>query len=190
MTMRRWRLPLFLSGLILLSQAFSLPSPVRDAATLQWASGFTMQYPLWHVVFTPFCGIADALTVLSYHQEIIFLIWTLALFFILGGLRRGGLLMLALIVFLAWGGLVPRPMGRLVAGNPNVLLIDFHSHTSFSHDGRPMFTPERNMAWHRDQGYSASFITDHNRVEASQMAKKESSQDWQETGYRSLEGKK
>jgi len=188
MTARRWRFPLFLSGLILLSQAFPLPSPVRDAATLQGVTGFTMHYPLGHLLFTPFCGLADVLTVLSYHQGIVMGIWVVTLFFILGGWRRGGVCFFLLLVFVAWGALIPRPMGRLVAGDPDVLLIDFHSHTRYSHDGRPMFTPERNMAWHRDQGYAASFITDHNRVEASQIANRESEADWPKTGYRSLQG--
>jgi len=51
-----------------------------------------------------------------------------------------------------------------------------------------MFTPGRNMAWHREQGYNAAFITDHNRVESAQQAKALSRADWRRTGYRSLEG--
>jgi len=39
-----------------------------------------------------------------------------------------------------------------------------------------------------DQGYNASFITDHNRIESSQKAKAISRADWKATGYRSLEG--
>jgi len=79
-------------------------------------------------------------------------------------------------------------MGKLHADNSNVLLIDFHSHSQISHDGRPSFTPEANMHWHAEQGYGAAFITDHNRTEASQWAKEDSRHLWKETGYRSLEG--
>ena len=79
-------------------------------------------------------------------------------------------------------------MGRLISADPNVLLIDFHSHTQFSHDGRPSFSPEANMRWHERQGYNASFITDHNLVDAAEIAKKDSEGNWQHTGYRSLEG--
>jgi len=185
---RSWRRPLCLSGFILFLQAFPIPSSVREAATVQWVSGFTMHYPLWHVVWTPFCGIADVLTVLSYHQVIVFGVWAIVLLLAIGGFRRFLPCFFLLLLFLAWGGLVPRPMGRLVAKDSDILLIDFHSHTQISHDGRPSFSPAANMAWHQNQGYNAAFITDHNRTEAASWAKEDSKHDWKETGYRSLEG--
>ena len=188
MTPRSWRVPLFLSGLVLLSQSCPLLSPVRDAATLQRVPGFSLHYPFWHLVMTPFCSVADTLTVLGLHEGIVLVVWMLGLFFIFGGLCRGSVLTAAFILFLAWGTLVPRPMGRLVAADPGTLLIDFHSHSMFSHDGRRSFTPQANMRWHQLQGYEASFITDHNRAEAAQIAKGVSQLDWQNTGYRSLSG--
>jgi hypothetical protein len=127
------------------------------------------------------------LTVFSAHQDYVLVAYVLfgCLF---AGWRRGTLYFLVFAAFVAWGALVPRPMGRLVAEDPGILLIDFHSHSQFSHDGRRSFTPQANMRWHRLQGYDASFITDHNRVEAAQIAKGLSQIDWQKTGYRSLEG--
>jgi len=187
MMTRPWRLPLFLSGLVLLSQAFPLPSPVRDAATLAWAGGFHLIFPVWHILFTPFCSVADHLTVLSAHQDYVLVAYVF-IGCLFAGWKRGSLYFLLFAAFIAWGVLVPRPMGRLVAQDPGTLLIDFHSHSQFSHDGRPSFTPQANMRWHRLQGYEASFITDHNRVEAAQIAQGISQADWQKTGYRSLEG--
>jgi len=187
MAPRRWRLPLFLSGLVLLSQAFPLPSPVRDAATLSWASGFHLILPAWHILFTPFCSLADHLSVLSFHQDYVLVFYVIA-GCLLTGWRRGALYFMLFVAFIAWGVLVPRPMGKLVSDNPSTLLIDFHSHSLYSHDGRHSFTPQANMRWHRLQGYEASFITDHNRVEAAQIAKGISQMDWQTTNYRSLEG--
>src|ERR1700687_2276074 len=184
---RPWRVALFLSGLVLLSQAFPLASPVRDAATLAWAPHYHLVYPDWHLVFTPFCSVADALTMLSYHQDIVLVIWFFVLAFGFGGIRRGLLFFGLFMSFIVWGVLTPRPMGRLVPDDAGTLLIDFHSHTQFSHDGRPSFTPEANRQWHWRQGYGASFITDHNRIEASQIAKIASRNDWRQTGYRSLE---
>ncbi len=96
--------------------------------------------------------------------------------------------LIGLIGFLLWGALVPRPMAKLVPHDPDVLLVDFHSHTRYSHDGRPSFSPERNMEWHRLQGFHAGFITDHNRVDGALEAKELSRQNWQQTGYRSLLG--
>jgi hypothetical protein len=170
MTSRAWRLPLMLSGLVLLSQAFGLPSPVRDAATLNWAPGFHLVFPTWHLLFTPFCSLADLLTVFSLRQIDVLIAWVL-IGCLLAGRKRGPLVLAFFMAFVAWGALIPRPMGRLLPDDPDVLLIDFHSHSLFSHDGRRSFSPEANMRWHRLQGYGASFITDHNRVEAAQIAK-------------------
>ncbi len=183
-----WRLPLFISGLVLMSQAFPLPSPVRDAATGSWVSGFSLRGPFLYNVFAPFCGIADRLTLLSYHQLIVFLVY-LAVAALLGlGFRKGSAALVLFLLFAAWVVLAPRPTGRLEARDPDVLIIDFHSHSNVSHDGRKSFTAESNMLWHREQGYGASFITDHNRIESAQKAKAISRGDWKESHYRSLEG--
>src|SRR5581483_1362006 len=112
------------------------------------------------------------LTILSVHEAQVFVLSALLLFYVIGGLKKGSWCLLAFLVFIAWGVLVPRPMGRLVTDLPDTLLIDFHSHTSFSHDGRPSFTPDHNRQWHRLQGYDASFITDHNRVDGAETAKR------------------
>lgn len=186
---KSWRRPLLLSGIVLLSQAFPLASPVRDVVSETWARGYTIHFPFWHIVFTPFCGIADFLTILSLREAGIFFIYLLGVFFFFcRKWPRWFIAPLAFVSFLAWGAFVSRPMAKLIANDPDILLIDFHSHTQVSHDGRKSFTPEANMAWHREQGYGAAFITDHNRIEASQAAKRIARATWRETGYRSLEG--
>jgi histidinol phosphatase-like PHP family hydrolase len=188
---KAWRLPVFLSGLVLLSQGFLLPSPVIDIATTDWASGFIYKLPPLYLVFAPFCSVADQITLFSYHQAWFFLGWVVlgTLFFL--GWRRGGKVLGFFLVFLAWAILVPHPQARLVTDDPNILLIDFHSHTLASHDGRklpPAFSAERNMRWHANQGYEAGFITDHNRIDAALEAKILSRKEWARNGYRSLEG--
>jgi hypothetical protein len=187
-TAGRWQGPLLLSGLLCLSQSDPLPSPVRDAATLAWAPGFHLELPLWHLLLTPFCSLADAWTVLSFHQLLATIAAVLLLAFLFGGSKRGMIISALLLAFLAWGALVPRPMGRLQADDPDCLLIDFHSHSKASHDGRRSFTAAANQRWHRLQGYDAGFITDHNRVESAVEAKADSSRGWTSTGYRSLQG--
>ncbi len=183
-----WRVPIFWSGFALLSQAFALPGPVRDAASLAWPNGFHLHFPAAHLLFTPFCSTADFLTVLSAKQIEAFCIVLFIGIFVFLRLRTALISLMCFIGFVAWGALIPRPMAKLVADDPDILLVDFHSHTRFSHDGRPMFTAERNMAWHQAQGYEAAFITDHNRVEASQAAFAESIANWHAVGFRSLEG--
>src|SRR5690349_19746695 len=112
-TAGRWQVPLLLCGLLYLSQSCPLPSPVRDAATLSWAPGYHLEFPFWHLVFTPFCSVADAITVLSFHHLLAALAVFLTAAFLIGGLRIGALSGLGLIVFLAWGAVIPRPMARL-----------------------------------------------------------------------------
>ena len=124
-----------------MSQGNSLPSPVRDAAFLSWVPGFHMQFPVWHLIFTPFCSTADYLTLLSLKQAELFCAYLFILLFVLLAMRRALIGIGLFMVYVAWAILVPRPMGRLMAQDPDILLIDFHSHTQYSHDGRPSFTP-------------------------------------------------
>ncbi len=184
----RVRLALLWTGLILLSQAFPLPSSVQNAATDAWEMGYRFDFPLAYILSAPFSMVADACTLLGAQGSFALLGWLVVFSLLVLGIKRGIIFILLFTGFAAWGALAPRPMARLVAENPDVLLIDFHSHSQRSHDGRPSFTPEANRSWHRAQGYGASFITDHNRIEASQASKEASRQDWQKTGYSSLEG--
>ena len=115
MTKRRkfWRVPLFLSGLLILSQAFPLPGPVRDAATGLWPAGFYIQFPLLHLLFTPFCSTADYLTLLSVKQAGLFVGALFIAFILFFSPRKAALAILLFVAFVAWGALVPRPMAKL-----------------------------------------------------------------------------
>ncbi len=62
-------------------------------------------------------------------------------------------------------------MASLTVLDPDALIYDSHSHTSFSWDGRKAFTPEKNLEWHHEAGFHAAFITDHNRVDGVSRAK-------------------
>lgn len=187
MTRPSWRFVLLWLGVLLLGQAFALPSPVRDAVTESWAAGFQLIPSRWHLVFTPFTSLADQLTALSLRELYALQAWVIVGLILLFRWRFW-LALLGWLGFVAWAALAPRPMARLVAADPDTAIIDFHSHSQFSHDGRPSFTPEANMRWHQEQGYHAAFITDHNRMEASLWANEKSKRDWAITGYRSLLG--
>jgi hypothetical protein len=54
-----------------------------------------------------------------------------------------------------------RPMATIALPDPDLLAVDFHSHTSASHDGRAGFDAERNRAWHSSAGFNAVYVTDH-----------------------------
>ncbi|MBI3789390.1 MAG: hypothetical protein HY275_00730 [Gemmatimonadetes bacterium] len=52
-------------------------------------------------------------------------------------------------------------MARLQVYDPELVVVDFHSHTQASHDGRPGFGVEQNRAWHQKAGYHVAYVTDH-----------------------------
>lgn len=76
-------------------------------------------------------------------------------------LRAAALALLALVAFYVVDVLAPRPMAALRIDDPAVVLVDVHSHTTASHDGRPGFTAAANREWHREAGFDVAYITDH-----------------------------
>jgi hypothetical protein len=52
-------------------------------------------------------------------------------------------------------------MASLALDDPGLLAVDFHSHTSASHDGRAGFDAERNRDWHSAAGFNVAYVTDH-----------------------------
>jgi len=152
-------------------------------------------------------GFADVATALSLRQGIVLLAWFLMGYVAwrcLRGARRqvsapswprvvGRELAMALAFLLFLAGLVAwvmlgsRPMTFLIAADPDTLLVDFHSHTSESWDGRKGFTWRENMRWHEAQGFNAGFLTDHNVFDASRAAAENSPTDAAH-GYVSLRG--
>jgi len=66
-----------------------------------------------------------------------------------------------LVAFYATGALMMRPMASLQVDDPDLVVVDFHSHTEASHDGRRGFSVERNREWHHQAGYNVAYVTDH-----------------------------
>ena len=69
--------------------------------------------------------------------------------------------LIALLAFYAAAVFLPRPMTAIQLDDPDLLAVDFHSHTNHSHDGWSRFTAARNRAWHEGGGFDAAYITDH-----------------------------
>lgn len=193
---------------ILAAQVFRFPSTLKDAATGEFLPGYSLEFPWGHLLSAPLSAWADQITFngLSQHKVLLLYILLGYWFFWAYGkfwgerkegagppLRRavpralGGyaLYLAAALAFLSWAMLYPRPAARLRLGSPEELAVDFHSHTRHSHDGRASFTPRANMDWHRDMGFKAGFITDHNLSEGSE----EAAESWKSGGkYRPLRG--
>jgi hypothetical protein len=150
-------------------------APIRDAVTLQPLEHMRLVVGPWFVVLAPLYDVWDAMTLLPIagHAAILaaltiaYVVWRSRV-----ARRRSRRLdwrelvkgSVALTLVLAWyavGAIAPRPMAALAVDDPDDVVVDFHSHTEASHDGRFGFTAERNREWHRGAGYDVDYITDH-----------------------------
>ena len=132
-----------------------------------------------YAILAPFCALLDMQSLLTIPQHIAVLVTLLVGFCIWRAVaynrsasfpvwRRelGGLLLFVIVapgLLLLVNVLVPRPMARLQVDDPDVVVVDVHTHTASSHDGRPDWTQARVRDWHRASGYNVAYITDHKR---------------------------
>jgi len=161
-----------LLALVLVSAFVPIP-PIVDAVTGAVPGDASLARPALYVVLAPISNTLDALTFLTIERAQVLLgTWTIAL--ALWGLvsaknRRGRLvrIILAPVVVLALAGaavMLPRPVPALESADSDATIIDFHSHTQASHDGRHGWTLDDLARWHADQGFQAAYVTDHNVV--------------------------
>lgn len=177
----KYRWPLSITLCIAVTAAFSL-SPLVDVARPDSAVTATLNAPIVYDVLAPASNILDALTMLSPTQY--WATFALCALLIIGGeivgdVRRarcfrarqasrtcvrfaGGTVAILGIMLL-----LLRPMASLRVSDPDLIVVDFHSHTSASHDGRAGFDAERNREWHRAAGFNAVYITDHRTFEGA-----------------------
>ncbi len=78
------------------------------------------------------------------------------------------LFLASIFVVYAAVALLPRPMAQLTTTDDEVFVVDFHSHTRYSHDGRSGWTEEDVRNWHRGAGYDVAYITDHASYEGAE----------------------
>ncbi|MDB4899212.1 MAG: hypothetical protein JWN53_1020 [Gemmatimonadetes bacterium] len=179
-----WALAIVL--LVVGSAPFAVDS-LRDSATLLPTIEATLRRPIGYVLLAPLSDLLDLLSLLSLRQHVA-LVLTLVLGYAVWWWRLGrfvpetvvhtparrrvrqavriGLALLALVGAYALAVLLPRPMAALEVA-PRLLVVDFHAHTRYSHDGRPDWTPEDVRNWHRDAGFAATYISDHRSYEGS-----------------------
>src|SRR3982751_6439671 len=175
-----WRWPLGISAAIIATSLFPLPALVdvtRPGALLRASLRTSFAYDL----MAPVSNVFDALTLLSPAQFYATLV-TGAVVFALIALRTsrnatawlragvryfGGAIAVTGLLLVA-----ARPMASISLGDPDLIAIDFHSHTSASHDGRAGFDAEHNRDWHRSAGYDAVYVTDHRTFDGAVEASK------------------
>ena len=185
---RMRRLPwgvIVIIALLALSAAWAI-DPIRDAATLGPVSDATLHRPAGYLLLAPFSAIFDTLTLLSVRQHVAFVV-TLVVIWAFWWWRRlpeldvaitparravriaarVGMALAALIALYLAAILLPRPMAGLDTAGPDLIAIDFHTHTKYSHDGRPDWTPEDVRDWHRKAGFDVAYVTDHRTFEGA-----------------------
>lgn len=155
--------------------AFSL-SPLVDVVPLQSPAAASLKTSLLYDVLAPVSNVLDTLTLLSPAQYLAtFGLCLVALFApaVIRNARRprefSPASTIALCLRCAGGTLAivglmivgKRPMAALDLQDADLIAVDFHSHTSASHDGRTDFDAERNREWHQSAGFNAAYITDH-----------------------------
>lgn len=150
---------------------------LTDAATGAAIPDGRLALPFLYRVFAPVCDTLDTLSLFSERQHIAF-IATCALFYAVfrwrcrssdaNGWSRcrkecllAGFAFLSLVAVYAAGTTLPRPMATLAMSSPGAVVVDFHSHTAFSWDGRGEFTPAENRQWHERSGFDVAYVTDH-----------------------------
>lgn len=155
-------------------------SPLVDAVDGAPFHDASLVFPAGYLALAPFSALADLVSFTGARQAPAWVAWLLGAWFLAAPLRprrsfaraaAGFAGWTALVVlFLAWALLLPRPMARLSAAEPREqLVVDFHSHSACSHDGRRSFGPRANAAWHEEAGFDAGFLTDHNTERCSRV---------------------
>lgn len=172
--------PLAVAALVLVSGLFRVPA-LWDAASHAPVPFARLELPWTYLIGAPLFGLWDSMSALALSQHYALLASLVVLYVlcrllrrILGSLGRGGWLRRAvaeiaravlalalLLVFYASATLLPRPMTGIGLNDPDLLAVDFHSHTNHSHDGWRLFTASRNRAWHEGAGFGAAYVTDH-----------------------------
>lgn len=180
--MRRLNIPwiaLAITLLVLVTAPFAV-DPIRDAATLLPVGEATLATPAAYLAIAPVSDVLDTLTLITVGQHIAILLTAIAIF-VFVRVRRASegttarRETIAAVVFLAGifivyavGAMAPRPMAQIALSDIDVLSVDFHSHTKYSHDGRAGWTEEDVRAWQRGAGTDVAYITDHATFEGAE----------------------
>ena len=168
--------PVAVASAVVVSTFFAAPA-LWDAATHLPVPFASLELPWPYLVGAPLFGLWDSMTNLTMSQHIAVVAWLVGLYLLCRALAprgrgsllrravfevgRGALALAFLLAFYAVGVYLPRPMTGISLDGPNLVAVDFHSHTNHSHDGEKFFTASKNRAWHEAAGFGAAYVTDH-----------------------------
>lgn len=177
-------LAIALTVIVLVSALFAI-APVRDAASRGPVPEARLELPTAYLLVAPVSNVLDTITLFTVPQHIALVLSAIVLYAAWRVLRlrrrpasagrarreagRATLFLIIVVLVYAAGALMPRPMAALVVNVPEALLVDFHAHTQFSHDGRSGWTADDVRRWHRGAGFDAAYITDHRTLQGAQQ---------------------
>lgn len=178
------RLPVLTSSVIVLGALFP-HSALRDAVTGVTPPEAELVLPLSYVLLSPLSRLLDASGLLSAGQHAATVLTVIGLAVLLAAIRtprvgrrrrtsvvRSAAIAVGVLVLLyASVAALPRPMAGISVSDRNLVVVDFHSHTSASHDTRKSFSPEANRTWHKRGGFDAAYISDHRSFEGAERAR-------------------
>ncbi len=158
---------------------------IHDAVTGAPIAEARLHRPLGYVLLSPVSAVLDTLSLLSVRQHVALLLSLIVIFVVVWwffgrdlinavspgrrmvrAFARVGVAVVLLLAVYSAVAVLPRPMAAIETG-ADIIAVDFHAHTRFSHDGRSNLSVERVRDWHRDAGYAAAYITDHRTFEGA-----------------------
>lgn len=177
MQIRRFWFPLAMSVCVIALSGRS--ASITDSAGGRAPEGVTLELPFVYMATSPLSRTLDAMTLLSSPQTIAVVISLVVLLLAWRFLQKRRVLrpLFALLVCVALieaaVAFAPRPMARLRVADPQVVTVDFHSHTGASHDVRKSVSPGDNREWHRSGGFDIAYVTDHVKFSGAVEGRKE-----------------
>ena len=176
--MRKLGVPAALIFLILVT-AGKAPPLLDTPGGRTAAEGVALSLPTGYVILSPLSRTLDGLTLLSTQQSIALIVSVVVVVIAWQMIRRAKLKRIGItlaITLLILGALetatafLPRAMASLTVNDPDIVRVDFHSHTGASHDVRKNFSAEDNRDWHRAGGFDIAYITDHVKFSGAEAA--------------------
>ena len=174
-------------GSALLVAASFFPQPLlTDSLSGRVAAGAALKISLAYRALAPLCDTLDTISLFSQRQHAAFLITCLLAFVVWRVLRKRSavplrksvrreisaacIAIVSLIAVYVVGAMVPRPIGHLAMSSVDDVVVDFHSHTRYSWDGRAAFSPEQSRRWHHASGFDVAYVTDHSTFAGAEEA--------------------
>lgn len=179
----RW-IPFVCSALVVGASFYAAPA-LTDSLTGKPAAAAALNLSLAYKVLAPICDTLDTISLFSLGQHVAFLLTYAVAFALWRVIYRkrcakrirkrdevfaaGKALLVLLSVYIV-GAMLPRPIAKLTMSSPDAVVIDFHSHTRYSWDGRADFSPEQSRRWHRASGFDVAYVTDHSTFAGAEEA--------------------